>query len=665
MKCADLSIIPLSLPPFREINHEIKLIDADKRFKYRLPKCPEILKDQLVEKIDRYTKAGWWRPTTAAQAIPMICTFKITVEPKLRTVFDLRLQNENTVKNVTPFLDQDSIRNDMARAPYRLKIDLTEAYEQVRIVTKDVSKTAFATIFGTYESLVMQQGDCNAPSTFQRLMTHLFFKQIEKSVHVYLDDMFVFSCSIEEHEEHLAAVFNVFRQAKLFLNVSKFDLYSQSMDCLGHRIDDHGIHADEEKMQCIRDWRTPQSMNEILRFLGLVQYISHFMPNVNAYTTPLANAGKNERPFQWTPLLDKCFKSIKALACRTPILKPIDPKSRVPIWVITDGSKSGVGAYYGQSNDWKTCRPAGFLSKKFTSAQRNYRTHEHETIAILEGLSKWEDKLLGLRFTLVTDNEGLSYLNTQPKLTGRQLRWADYLSRFNFKVLHVDGLSNKVADALSRYYEDTTEEESTPPHKYVEADVRVDPEMGDLPIDRIREITTQQEVKAAAIRRSSRLQNKQRDAEESSQRRVRTQEDIPDVPATSNHPDGQSLRLLVEGDKGFLQEVKDGYKADTTFSKILEKPEDHPKFGIKDGIIWTKNQFQKDVICVPSSKSRKGRRLIEMIIDHAHSVIGHFGQAKTAPYVWKTYWWPSMIGDIEAFCKSCGQCQMTVKSAST
>jgi hypothetical protein len=221
----------------------------------------------------------------------MICTFKITTEPKLCTVFDLRQQNENTVKDVTPFPDQDCIWTDVAKAPYRSKVDLTEAYEQVRVVTKDVPRTAFATIFGTYESLVMQQGDCNAPSTFQQLMTRIFIKQVGKFVHVYLDNVFIYSNSLEKHERHLDEVFDVLRRAQLFLSASKFDVYSESMDCLGHIIDDQGIHTDESKMQCVHDWRTPQSFGEIQRFLGLVQYLAHFMPDVSAYATPLANAG--------------------------------------------------------------------------------------------------------------------------------------------------------------------------------------------------------------------------------------------------------------------------------------------------------------------------------------------------------------------------------------
>jgi RNase H-like domain found in reverse transcriptase len=86
--------------------------------------------------------------------------------------------------------------------------------------------------------------------------------------------------------------------------------------------------------------------------------------------------------------LDKCLQSIKALACKVPILRPVDPNNPDPIWVITDGSKSGIGAIYGQGLEWQTCRPAGFLSKKFSVGQQHYRTHEHETIAVLKASNR-------------------------------------------------------------------------------------------------------------------------------------------------------------------------------------------------------------------------------------------------------------------------------------
>ena len=78
------------------------------------------------------------------------------------------------VKDMTPFPDQDIIHNDMARAAYRSKLDMSEAYEQILIVPEHVHKMAFTTVLGTFRSQVMQMGDCNAPSMFQQLMTTIF-----------------------------------------------------------------------------------------------------------------------------------------------------------------------------------------------------------------------------------------------------------------------------------------------------------------------------------------------------------------------------------------------------------------------------------------------------------------------------------------------------------
>jgi hypothetical protein len=89
----------------------------------------------------------------------------------LRTLFDMREQIENTVKDIIPFPDQDIIRNDITHAAYQTKLDMSDAYEQIRMNLAHVSKMAFATILGTFRSQVMQIGDCNTPSMFQHLMT--------------------------------------------------------------------------------------------------------------------------------------------------------------------------------------------------------------------------------------------------------------------------------------------------------------------------------------------------------------------------------------------------------------------------------------------------------------------------------------------------------------
>ena len=96
-------------------------------------------------------------------------------------------------------------------------------------------------------------------------------------------------------------------------------------------------------MQKIWDWQQPHNYHDVQRFLGLIQYLVHFLPDITTYTSPLLTCVRNGRPFVWTPLLNKCFESIKTLTCKAPILKPIDASNPEPIWVICDGSKSGVG----------------------------------------------------------------------------------------------------------------------------------------------------------------------------------------------------------------------------------------------------------------------------------------------------------------------------------
>ena len=227
-----------------------------------------------------------------------------------------------------------------------------EAYEKTCIRPEDVRKTTFSTIFGTFQSQVMQMGDFNAPSTFQHLMTVIFWDFLGRFVHIYLDDIFIYSQSIWEHIEHIMNVLQRLRESQFYLSRSKLDLFSDKTDCLGHVIDDNGIHAKLDKMGWIRECRIPWNYNEVQKFLGWVQYLALYMPDIMACTTPLSGSAQNNPTFQWTLLLDKCFQIIKAIATQSPILKPVDFNKNEPVWVITDSSQMGIGAMYGQGATW-------------------------------------------------------------------------------------------------------------------------------------------------------------------------------------------------------------------------------------------------------------------------------------------------------------------------
>jgi len=114
----------------------------------------------------------------------------------------------------------------------------------------------------------------------------------------------------------------------LYLKWKKCQLYAKEIECLGHMIDDNGIHMDTDKMDKIRNWKTPRNYNEVQRFVGMVNYISNFLPNVTTYTGPLMSMTKNRAPFFWRPIHEKCFQMIKTICCKTPVIKPVDYESR-------------------------------------------------------------------------------------------------------------------------------------------------------------------------------------------------------------------------------------------------------------------------------------------------------------------------------------------------
>ena len=155
---------------------------------------------------------------------------------------------------------------------------------------------AFTMIYGTFISQVMQQGDCNAPTMFQCLMTVIFRDHIGCCIYIYLDDIFVYRNTLEDHEQHLWIVFNKLEKADFYLEQEKCDLYAKKLDCLGHIIDHKGVHADRDKMSWIHSWRTPRSLNEVQRFVGLVEYLAQFMPEVLAYAMPLMGIQRNGHP---------------------------------------------------------------------------------------------------------------------------------------------------------------------------------------------------------------------------------------------------------------------------------------------------------------------------------------------------------------------------------
>src|ERR1700744_5619640 len=218
---------------------------------------------------------------------------------RMRPLVDLTARNEITIKDAETIPNQRMILNSLGRARYRSKIDLSDAYFQTRVEPKDVDKNGFKSPFGCFVSKVMLQGDMNAPGTFMRIMSDLFADYLGQFMWVYIEDILIYSETDEDHMKHIGMVCDKRKQAKFYASRKQSEFFASSMDVLGHIIDDEGLKALPEKIARIEAWTTLRNKKQLQEFLGVVNYISQFIPNLATITAPLTSLTGTEE-FVWT-----------------------------------------------------------------------------------------------------------------------------------------------------------------------------------------------------------------------------------------------------------------------------------------------------------------------------------------------------------------------------
>jgi hypothetical protein len=334
----------------------------------------------------------------------------------LRLCIDFRHLNKYTIKNKYPLPRIDDLFDQLRGENIFSKIDLRAGYHQVRIKEEDIHKTAFGTMYGNYEFVVVPFGLTNAPVVFMCLMNGIFRNYLDNFFIVFLDDILIYSKSEEEHENHLRLVFQVLREHQLYAKLSKCYFYQKHIHYLGHIISEHGIAVDPKKIEAIRGWPTPKNVSDVISFMGLVGYYRRFIVGFSKIAHPITSLQKKETKFEWKLKCEKNFNLLKELLTSVLVLNIVDPNESFV--VCTDTCKEGIGGVLMQNG-----HVIGYESRKLKEHERNYATHDLELVAIFHALRMWRYNLMRKKFELRTDHIGLKYLFEQPTLNARKTRW--------------------------------------------------------------------------------------------------------------------------------------------------------------------------------------------------------------------------------------------------
>ena len=613
-------------PPGRTdwVQHEIET-GNEAPIKQPVRRPPFHLKAAAEEEVQKMLKNDIIEPSNSPWASPVVLVRK--KDGTLRYCIDYRKLNAITRKDSYPLPRIDDSLDTLGKAQYFSTLDLASGYWQIGLTEDAKEKSAFCTPGGLYQFKVMPFGLTNAPATFQRLMERVLAGLQWEICLVYIDDVIIFSRTVDQHLAQLKTVFQRLIAAGLKLKPKKCNLFRKKVQYLGHVVSDRGIQTDPEKTKVIEDWPTPHTVKEVRSFLGLCSYYRRFVPDFATIARPLIKLTEKNEEFLWKNEQEEAWNELKKRLITAPTLAYPDPDAEFIL--DTDASEQGIGAVLSQCIEGEE-RVIAYGSRVLTKQERRYCVTRRELLAVVHFVKVYRHYLVGRKFVLRTDHASLRWLKSFKEPEGQVARWLETLDTYDFELVHRPGKKHINADALSR-----------------------GPCMqcsGDHDGEKIRTGRKPKSEQAKVVTRTRRKQDKRGPA--------------------SNWLDSEVLNL---------QKIREGQQADPVLSTVYEwvekgqRPDiceisskgrelkylwgQFPSLEISSGVLVRK-------LVIPGTEGPKVQILIpgslrEVVLKECHESLtsGHLGRSKTLANVKRRFLWMGMRKQVELFVKTCMICQ--------
>lgn len=433
-----------------DIKHVIRTTDENPVYtkSYR---HPYIHKEEIQKQMQNMLDQGIIRPSYSPWSSPLwVVPKKLDASGKVkwRIVIDYRKLNAKTIGDKYPLPNISDLLDKLGRCNYFTTLDLASGFHQLEMDPESIPKTAFSTENGHYEYVRMPFGLINAPSTFQRAMDHILRGIQNKFCLIYMDDLIIFSTSLQEHEQHIRQVFDRLRLFNLKIQLDKCEFLRKEVEYLGHLVTTDGVKPNPKKIHAIRNFPIPDTVTKIKGFLGLIGYYRRFIENFATLTKPLTSCLKKGAKIDVTDMTFlQCFNTCKEILCNDPILQY--PDFSQAFVLTTDASDVALGSVLSQGKIGQDL-PIAYASRTLSDTEQRYSTIEKELLAVVWSVKHFRPYLFGRKFTIVTDHKPLEWLFSLKEPNSKMVRWRLKLEEFDYTIVYKKGTLNQNADALSR-----------------------------------------------------------------------------------------------------------------------------------------------------------------------------------------------------------------------
>ena len=593
------------------------------------------MKDVIKEELDKMEAQGVIEPSNSPWASPVVLVKK--KDGTVRFCIDYRKVNEITEKDAYPLPRIEDNLDSLKGARWFSTLDLASGYWQVEMAEEDKAKTAFCTKYGLFQFNVMPFGLCNAPGTFERLMeTVLRGMQWERAV-LYLDDIIVFSETVEEHLRRIEEILQRLKNANLVLKPSKCHFFKRQVEFLGHIVSQKGVETDPKKIKDVKEWPIPRRVRDVRSFLGLTGYYRRFIKDYGSIAKPLHELTEKTTAFIWTKARNEAFVKLKTALTSAPILGYPSAEKEDEFVLDTDASNCHIGAVLSQRQDGVE-KVIAYGSKVLSPPERNYCVTRRELLAVVHFIVHFKHYLIGRHFQLRTDHGALTWLFSFKQPEGQIARWLEILSEYNFNITYRPGRIHSNCDGMSR---------------------RPCPDT--CPTCKKGEISEEQAQKFRKIIPEELERGRQKCKGRTARMRTRTAK----IRRTRNET----------SDQQWMKKIGTAQEEDVSLGQ-MEDWEDRPaweeisaagaelkiywsrwnQIERREGIwyyLWKQEHKNKWKIIVPAA-------MREEIMEEHHDKAGHFGVMKTLEKLkMSPYYWPELRKSVEQWVEKCDICQRT------
>lgn len=618
------------------VKHRIKLMD-EQPFKDRYRRIPPGMLDELRQYLKQMLDAGVIRESHSPWMSNVVPVRK--KDGKLRVCIDYRELNKRTIRDAHAIPRIEDILDQLNGKKYFSVVDLKSGYWQVEVDERDKQYTAFTVgALGLWECNRLPFGLCNSPSTFQRLMQQVLGELFMKCSIVYLDDVLIYSESYEEHLRHLELVFAKLKKYGLKLNTNKCQFFRKKVKYLGHIISEEGVEVDPDKTEVLKKWKVPENVDELRSFLGFTGYFRKFVKDYSKIAKCLndllvgnglpSNRKKKKgrdkgTTWRWNTEHQRAFETLINKLMAPPILA--FPDFSLPFLLHVDASSFGLGAVLYQEQDCRE-RVIAYASRGLRNAERNYPAHKLEFLSMKWAITdKFQDLLYGHKFTVITDNNPLTYVLTTARLDATGQRWVSALASYDFDIKYRPGKRNVDADTLSRL-----PKKNETPFETISAEVV-------KAIGKGTETSGMVETVSMNIQVTDEMLNFEEDSDELKYRQWRrVQREDPTIRDVIRRM-SEDPKRWKEGD----QEVK-----------LLWR--EHQRLILKRGVLYRKTD-EKGTEChqLVLPKAHRAQALKGL-----HDDVGHPGKERMLSLLRQRFYWPLMMKDVDEKVTNCPRCIM-------